>query len=556
MGKRIFCLLLLLGWLLPGGGVLAQEQAIHSVEIHVDLLENGDAQIWELWDVTVTSGTEWYLSLNGMGDMPVSDLSVADETGTPYKNIGQWDVGRSLSEKANTCGIVEKENAGYELCWGVGSYGRHEFFVSYTISGLVKHYEDAAGFNHTFLSKGLSAPVDTASVTLYCPGRILDESNAAFWAFGFEGTIERVQGNIHAQSDKRITKKEGMILLVKFDPALFPTAPQGEGTFEAIESRAMAGSDYAAEEAEHGEVPGVVWGILGGVLALGAFGVSWGILRASLPDVYYREKYGASRIDMRKQAAPTGDVPFQGDVQQTIALMDFLGDTPSQVSLLNFYLLQWMREGVITLTREERGDGQSASLFLGQLPPDADVGEAQLYGMLSTAARAQTLTQKDIKTWARKSGPQIDRWHKACLLRAMEHLRVRGVTTQEPVQRAFVSATVEVLNDQGWAYAQQVYGYKNFLLRCAQEGNLPPEAEKRDEMLAYADLFGLYEGMEPWYENDNTGRGSYYSHYYFMSRAFRSAYQSGVASRSDGGGGSSSSGGGGGASGGGGGGSR
>ena len=112
-----------------------------------------------------------------------------------------------------------------------------------------------------------------------------------------------------------------------------------------------------------------------------------------------------------------------------------------------------------------------------------------------------------------------------------------------------------MLNEEGRSYAGQLYGFKNHLLQCAQAGPLPQDEAQRDEMLAYADILGLYDKVETWYESDYAG-GYHYGHYYYMSRSFRSAYQSGVASRSDDGGGSSSVGGGGGASGGGGGGSR
>ena len=40
----------------------------------------------------------------------VNDLSVTDETGRTYDYIGLWNVNRTRSEKANKCGIVQKEN--------------------------------------------------------------------------------------------------------------------------------------------------------------------------------------------------------------------------------------------------------------------------------------------------------------------------------------------------------------------------------------------------------------------------------------------------------------
>lgn len=546
---RALCLGLLLCLMLPLSAAFAADPAIHSVRIEVNLLENGDAEIREQWDVTVASGTEWYLSLDNMRDMTVTGLSVQDESGVPYTYLDTWDVERTIEEKANTCGIVREGND-YELCWGVGSLGRHQFTASYTITGLVKRYTDAAGFLHTFLSKGLSSATEQASVVISYPGHTLNDANAGIWAFGFDGSIHFADGRIVAESDGRISTNERIIIMVEFDTALFPDAPSGQGTFESIKNIAFEGSDYGESDG-----PGpVFWGVLIGASVLAVLLGAFALLRASLPDVYYRKQYGMSRSDLKKTAADNAQIPFGGDLPKTVAMLALFHETPPQVSVFNHYLLKWVREKAVTTVTEQYNDKTGANIQFTHLSYGSDALEEQLYSMMVSASNQGELTQKGIEKWAYKKHTQISAWYKEYLKQAAASLETEDVLVHPHVRRLVVSATIDALNEKGWAYASEVYGFKNYLLHGSQGQSGEVSSEYWDDYLAYADIFQIYDQVEGWYETNHMGPYGY-GYYYYINRSFRSSYQSG-SSRVDGGGGSSSSGGGGGASGGGGGGSR
>ena len=93
---------------------------LRDLSIRVVLSPNGDARITETRQMSIDSeGTECYIGLGNMGGSEVQDLTVSDETGQQFENIGEWDVDRSRSWKEGKCGIVYK-TGGYELCWGLG----------------------------------------------------------------------------------------------------------------------------------------------------------------------------------------------------------------------------------------------------------------------------------------------------------------------------------------------------------------------------------------------------------------------------------------------------
>ncbi len=98
----------------------AVNPAIRDIEITYILTPDGHAKVTEVWDVSVASGTEWYLVKYNMGSqVTITEFSVTDETGVDFINEGDWDLDRSLNQKAGKCGIYRKGGDSYELCWGV-----------------------------------------------------------------------------------------------------------------------------------------------------------------------------------------------------------------------------------------------------------------------------------------------------------------------------------------------------------------------------------------------------------------------------------------------------
>lgn len=87
------------------GSAVAGEQRIRDIDITVSLNRDGSADIREVWDVCVNSGTEWYLVRKNLGDIRISSFTVSDESGRVFKTLPDWDLDRSLSQKAYTCGI-------------------------------------------------------------------------------------------------------------------------------------------------------------------------------------------------------------------------------------------------------------------------------------------------------------------------------------------------------------------------------------------------------------------------------------------------------------------
>ena len=73
--------LILLFFLTAALGAAAQQ--IRDIDETVVIRADGSARITQVWDVTVVSGTEFYLPFDNLGPMDITDLSVS-ENGEPF----------------------------------------------------------------------------------------------------------------------------------------------------------------------------------------------------------------------------------------------------------------------------------------------------------------------------------------------------------------------------------------------------------------------------------------------------------------------------------------
>ena len=78
---------------------VAAQNKVHDVDITVNLATDGSAQVREVWDMTLSRGTEVYLGRENLGDIKILDLTVSDETGETYITDRSWDTERSFERK-------------------------------------------------------------------------------------------------------------------------------------------------------------------------------------------------------------------------------------------------------------------------------------------------------------------------------------------------------------------------------------------------------------------------------------------------------------------------
>jgi len=226
--------------------LFSHAQEIRDISTTVNLFRTGNAQVIQKWDVTVTSGTEWYIPIDNPGKSYIHNFHVF-ENGEEYENDGrQWNSDRSLEEKTRRCGIAEKGNGNIELCWGQGQYGDHVYTISYNIDNLVLSYPECDGFHWHFLNDEWKTGPQHVSIRIVdmTEGEPwfwenADSCNVQYWGFGMNGESWLEDGAICFESTEPFTYDSNFSALVSFKKSLFLPSEEGDGSFQDLKEQAL-----------------------------------------------------------------------------------------------------------------------------------------------------------------------------------------------------------------------------------------------------------------------------------------------------------------------------
>src|SRR5699024_795424 len=135
----------------PIGSSYANQNTIESIEVYVSIHEDGSADITEHRIEHIYDGTERYIVKEELGRSEINNFTVTEGNQT-YEFIDDRDIDASREEKVFKNGIIATKN-GYELAWGIGEYGRHEYTLEYTVTNFIKQLKDSQMLYWNFISE-------------------------------------------------------------------------------------------------------------------------------------------------------------------------------------------------------------------------------------------------------------------------------------------------------------------------------------------------------------------------------------------------------------------
>lgn len=458
--------------------VWAEEEAIPSIDVEVLLHSDGSAVITETWKVRgVSGGTEYYKALHNMEGMSVHSLRVWDETGEQYTTLPQWDTQRSREEKARTCGILQTEE-GYELCWGIGSYGDHSYRIQYTLDGLVKDYGDYAGFYHQFISQLSSAP-ESVALRIRAADAFLMENNARIWGYGFTGEVDIAgDGSLAVFSSEALGSGDYVNVLCRFDRSLFPLAAAAGTSFEQLRE--------SADQENSNTLLYVILAVLAVVIALSVFGITFFYSRYKLADGT------AVRLPKRKEIQPDRSLPYGGSIPAVYCAMQLLRIGIPHEQLLGTYLIRWQKAGHIRLGEREREPGarkeqkEESIIFLDKETSGSGAEQALYEILRGEADREGILWISDLEKRADKLYQGLTAWAGAVKdVGAAELVRLGAAATDGKGKLRFT--------ESGFAQAVQMLGFQQYLSAMHKEGAGRDSKARWEDYLVFAVLFNVGE---------------------------------------------------------------
>ena len=459
---------------------LFAQSKLHDLDIRVVLSKNGDARITETRQMTITSeGTECYIGLGNMSPSVIENLTVSDETGRQYENIGKWKVDRSRSDKAGRCGIVEK-NGGYELCWGLGDSGERTYVTSYTITGLVRGYSDADALRHVFLDKTVNPKPEHAKVTIESADAQLafTPENCGLWGFRFKGDMRFENGKMIAETTETMNSEAALYIMAKFLKGMLnPTVQDTDDTFEHKKQLAFEGSDYGDAIEEQGFFSSVLDIIIAIVIlicsGLGLLGL-W---------LLFKKWYAGFKRKKHEQWTQTVDyfksIPLGGNLQQANDMLNAFnyGKEPDYKRVVSATVLQLINEGAFAVLPMMTDTGEMQNRFMVKdMPLDKDLSPLayKMHDIFEKAAGDNhVLDPKELESF-------MDDKNNRKLIRSFIDL----LCTKRDV--AYYKNKKDEMNE--------VYGFKRFLndFTLMNERNLTETKLWRD-YIVWATLFGNAE---------------------------------------------------------------
>ena len=473
-------------------------QEIRNIDETVVIRPDGSAEITQVWDVNVVSGTEFYLPFDHLGPIDISNLRVS-ENGEDFIAEGDgWDTDRTREQKRGRCGIVRKEN-GVELCWGQGDYGDHLWTVRYTVSGLVMKMGEYNGLYFSFVNSGLSAPPQHVKVMLVneTGGPEWTEENVKVWGFRSDSEIFVEDGAVRAESLSPFRSSSAMTVLVRFDPDLLSPAVEYDKGFEAIMDIAFKGSDYV-DKSSFGDVA-----IL--LLALIAFllftPVGWIILAGIIFLIFLFNyhvlgwKYEKKIFGARKVKGWYRDVPLKGSIPAgyyVLAKGDAMSawDKDYANNLIGAYFLRWVLADVVEVLPDPENKSR-VNLSFKQQTSFTEPLENDLYAMVREASGKNLILEADeLEKWSKKSFKRMSDIPSRALTIGRKWFEDRHYTSKS-----------DRLNKDGQEQARHLIEFKNFLedfTLSKERGAI--EVTLWQDYLVYAALFGIADKVAKQFE--------------------------------------------------------
>lgn len=405
--------------------LFSHAQEIRDISTTVNLFRTGNAQVIQKWDVTVTSGTEWYIPIDNPGKSYIHDFHVF-ENGNEYANEGRkWNSDRSLEAKTRRCGIVEKSGGNIELCWGQGQYGDHVYTISYIIDNLVLSYPECDGFHWHFLNDQWQTRPQHASVKIVNMTDAdpwywekADSCNVRYWGFGMVGESWLDNNAICFESTEPFKYDSNFSALVSFDKGLFLPSKQGDGTFEELRDTAFKGSDYGEEKKTFWDYAALAFlaFIFMGLPVIFVLYLIWYVIkriwRRTSGNRYKKEVFGKTKIDSWSR-----DVPFDANPTVIYSLLqsgDYLcrKKTTAYTDVISAYFLKWIQDGIIRTEPDPKSEKRVNLRFvkLSNPPQFTDKMESAVYAAAVKAAGDDLLEADEFKKWSYRNDSEVASW--------------------------------------------------------------------------------------------------------------------------------------------------
>ena len=560
---------LILGILIFIFPIIVKANSISNINMDIYVDKNGTAHITETWTANLNSGTEGYKPYYNLGNARITNFSVS-ENGKTYSTLSSWNTSGTFSSKAYKSGINYISD-GLELCWGISSYGVHNYVLKYDIEGFVSTNEDSDMIYWNLIPYELSSKPDNVHIKIYSDEKFKDTLDV--WGYGnYGGTAYVYDGYIEMNSEGVLESNEYMTILVKFEKGTFNTENVVSNNFDYYYKMAEEGTTKY-KESIFSKIIAFIMSVISFLfeslfLVFFAF-IFWKTTKNAKNKVgnkvFHFEKEGRT---LPNDIPNYRDIPFNKNIFRTFWVAECYKLNKNKTDFLGALLLKWLKEGKISITKDETGtlfkkeetiiDLRKDVLFDNEL-------EKSMFEKMKFASKDGLLESKEFENYCKTNYSSVLAWFDNVIDYETNNLILEGKITEEEVTsyKVFKSKKL-VVNSTMKEEGIKLKGLKNFLEEFSRiDDKEAIEVNMWEYYLIYAQILGIADKVAKQFKKlypeiiENNEYGYSYNDILFIRAISYSAVNSATSSKaraesySSGGGGFSSGGGGGGSFGGG-----
>lgn len=536
---------------------------IKSIDMDIYIDENGNANVIEKWLADVEEDTEGYKPYYNLGNSEITNFSV-EFKGRRFTTLSTWDVDATFSEKAYKAGINPINN-GYELCFGVSSYGSNNLYtLRYTITNFVSQTSDADMVYWQLIPYDLSDKPERVYVKIHS---FFDfDNDLPVWGYGYgkdkDGYAYVYDGYIELTKDSYLDSDEYITVLVKFPKDTFKTSSILANDFTHYLDMAENGATTYSDTSN--KVIRVIMNIMKaiGTFILNVFPYLIAIICIAVAANY--TDFGTKKIKIKKEDKKFKDVPYfrdlpcDKDIFKAYWVAGQYKLIKNKTDFLGAILLKWLKNKNIMNVNVQKKKKEERGIKL-LTSENLSIQEKKLYDMISLASEDGVLEKYEFENWCKANYKQILNWFNSVIDDITKEYIEKGLVIEN--KKTFQTELIpsDMLNET----AKQMAGLKKFLEEFSNiKDRQSIEVMLWEEYLMYAQIFGIASEVAKEFKKlyPDIITDEYYDDVIFIHTISytgvkaASAAKSRAESYSAGGGGFSSSGGGGGSFGGGGGG--
>ena len=481
--KTLLFVLLFFFFILIGN---VEANSFNSINMDIYIDKNGNAHVTEIWDYTADSGTENFHSYKNIGNSKFTDFTVK-EGNNVYTTLSSWDVDASFNSKAYKCGINYVSD-GVELCFGISSYGRHTYSLSYTITNFVSNLTDSQMAYWELIPSG-SVKKDVY-IKIYSD---FDYSNdLPVWGYGnYGGTCYVYDGYIEMQPDGKLDSNEYMTILIKFPLDTFHTSSTLNEDFDYYYNMAEEGATNYSDNSSD-----AMFYIISIFFPLVFIIIISIYIAASGANKSNKITFGMAGNKVPKDVPLYRDIPCKGDIFRAYFIAYNYNKKKKKTDLLGAILLKWLKESKVKVQKAEVGKiikKEDTCIILENTMNFENRLEEELFNMFYESSKDGILEKKEFEKWCSKNYSKILNWfdsvlnYERDLLVTEEKISVQEVTTLK-----IFKSKKYIANDSLMEEAKELKGLKNFL----EEFTLIKEREAIEvtlfeDYLIFAQILGI-----------------------------------------------------------------